>query len=287
MSTVQDFVSQFNLELNHLRNLDKSQFDNDSFYVRDILLYSWLLYERDGLVRKSELVKYVSPSGEGTLDAFMRGFFQTRQVVCVESGTYRFSTEALEAIPQVFNNPQHGCKLLEPVPYWGDDITGKQLIQYFCGMDSPTTPLVQLTNNAFRNMLQNFQCEQRGDLLRFTRGKSSFYVYIYVTDGAFRLGDADRVGANLLALGALSASAPILVCTANTDNNEANERLRDFPFIYGAWSIELVSLFHYMQGLINEFDQAKVSQNFLKIFSQVERSFFSARHAAQRVRDSL
>jgi hypothetical protein len=40
MSTVQDFVSQFNLELNHLRNLDESQFDNDSFYVRDILLYS-------------------------------------------------------------------------------------------------------------------------------------------------------------------------------------------------------------------------------------------------------
>ncbi|MBO9309409.1 MAG: hypothetical protein J7551_06460 [Chloroflexi bacterium] len=285
MPTAQNYSSLFNSELDYLRNLEESQFNNDSFYIRDILLYSWLLYERDGLVRKSELAKYVSPSGEGTIDALMRCFFQIRQVVCVEGATYRFSTEALEAIPQAFNTPPY--KLLEPVPYWGDDITGKRLIQYFCGMDRPETPLVQLANNAFRNMLQNFQCEQRGNLLRFTRGKSSFYVYIYVTDGAFRLADADRVGADLLALGALSTNAPVLVCTANTDNNEANDRLRDFPLIYGAWSIELVSLFHYMHGLVGEFDQQRVSQNFLRIFPQDQRSFFSAHHAAQRVREGL
>jgi hypothetical protein len=286
MPTVQEYVQMFNAELERLRNSDESQFENDTFYVRDILLYSWLLYERDGLVRKSELAKYVSPTGRDTIGAMMLAFFQPRQIACVESETYRFQTEALEAIQQVFNNPQHGYQLLEPVPYWGD-ITGKQLVQYFCGMDNPHTPLAQLANNAFRNMLIGFQCMQTGNLLQFSRGKSSFYVYVYTTDGALRLDDANRIGSNLLALGALSAGAPVLACIANTDNNEANERLREFPLVYGAWSIELVSLFHHMHSLINEFDQQRVSQHFLKIFPTSQRSFFSARHAAQRVRDGL
>lgn len=283
-----DYLAFINGVFADSQNLDESEFDNDSFIVRDILLYSWLLYEHNNVVRRAELCKYVSPSGEQAIEAIFYSVLRPRRIASIENGVYRFPAEALEAIAQAFDNPQHGYKLFQQVPFWDNGITGKHLVQYFCQLENPSVPLIELTERAFRNLLINFQVSRSGNLLHISRGRAnSFYVYVSTTNGTLRTEDVNRIYSDLGVLGATQQSLPILVCSANTDNNEANQRLRDLPMVYGVWSIELVSLFHYMQDLINEFDQQKVANSFLRIFPPNQRSFFSARHAAKRVRDAL
>ncbi|MCS6872569.1 MAG: hypothetical protein NZ571_14055 [Anaerolineae bacterium] len=289
MPTSQEIAAFFNLRIERLQNLSESQLQHDTFLLRDILLYSWLLHERDNVVRKDQLCKYVSPSGAAAIEAMMLALFEPDQIARVEERIYRFLPEALEAIPRVLDNPQHGYKFSEQVPFWDSGVTGKKVVQYFCQMDHPSQPLIDLVERAFRN-LTGFQATRNGCLLHLTRGRNSaFYIYVRATDGALRFTDVDAIFGDLGVLGAVGtgANAPILVCSANPDDNATSQRLRDLPLVYGASSIELVSLFHYMNDLVNEFEPQKVSQQFMKIFPTEIRSFFSARHAAKRVRDAL
>ncbi len=173
--------------LQNIANLPIDKLSNDTFLIRDISLYGYLLQKRDGIIRKSELVKYISPSGEAVVSGNMASVFVSQPFADPNGENYTFSAEALSAIQSVFD--EQGYSLSKPVPFWGN-VTGEQLVQYFCGLGAqPLRPLADLAETAFRNALQVDEIARINDNILHVQinANLSFYVYIKQTDGALQM----------------------------------------------------------------------------------------------------
>lgn len=276
-----------------------TQDEYDAYLRRNLAFYGWLLQGENLSIERDLLTSFISPQLEQhrQLVNFVLNVDFKNIISSSSEKAVTFSSEAMTAIENVYNNNTNKYFISEELPFL-DKIPGRLILLYLYMLRPPVAGknLVDIVASGLTNALTNIDIDvphRSLDNIRLVTGPNKSWQFLlaaYPHLGALDSANLYKIMAEIsLARNILDgrglSNLKVLLLAGNVDKADVHF-LENFDHVYFVWNLSILRFFHLMKETIDGKTQL-AAEHFMSIFSGSSKEGFSTRKAFGELKKKL